>query len=49
VSCGLSDQSHLSPWQIGHTERLIGSIRREYLDLAARPILGGLHHRYRQM
>jgi transposase InsO family protein len=80
-----------SPWQNGHAERLIGSVRREYLDqivvfgeahlrrilagyagyynelrthlslakdspvhrqiqwlgqLAAQPILGGLHHRY---
>ena len=83
-----------SPWQNGHTERLIGSIRRECLDhivvfgeahlrrllaayalyyndlrthlslnkdspshrpirqlgqLAARPILGGLHHEYCRM
>jgi transposase InsO family protein len=83
-----------SPWQNGHAERLIGSIRRECLDhivvlgeahlrriltayaayyngmrthlalakdaparrsiqwfgqIAARPILGGLHHQYRRM
>ena len=73
-----------SPWQNGHAERLIGSIRRECLDhivvfgeahvrrilathlslskdspghrpvqpcgqLAARPILGGLHHQYCRM
>ena len=82
---------HQSPWQNGHAERLIGSIRRECLDhivvfgeahlrrilagyagyynelrthlslgkdsprrrqvqrlgqLAAQPILGGLHHQY---
>ena len=51
-----------SPWQNGHVERLIGSIRRESLSLdkdapdfrraqkfgriAAKPILGGLHHQY---
>jgi transposase InsO family protein len=70
-----------SPWQNGHVERLIGTIRRECLDhivvmgeaplrralrvagqgfanlsvdpaarqLAARPILGGLHHQYCRM
>jgi transposase InsO family protein len=83
-----------SPWQNGHAERLIGSIRRECLDhtvilgeanlrqvlkayaayynnvrthlslgkdaplvrpvrrfgsIAARPILGGLHHQYCRM
>ena len=90
---GIRDQptSYRSPWQNGHAERLIGSVRRECTDhliafnaehlrrilapyatyysevrthvslgkdapctrlierigdVVARPILGGLHHRY---